>query len=328
MPLTPQGPGSRTGLPQNTSELAALTGGTPAAFLLAVGTNISIKSVNGGANWSTTSPGIQAQDWGAVCWSPTIKKFVAVALNGTPNAAATSPDGKTWTLRNLGFDDCSAVCWGNGKFVAISGSTLGSNVGATSPNGIIWTPMVMATNHRWIDVKWNSILGLYIASNLFNGDCINTSPDGVNWTNRVVPAGAGGGILAITSNGRTICPNTNGGTCCASNDGINWPAQAISGVTLYSAAAHGQIVSTLFPGTAAGPFRSIDNGVTFAAANVLPVNSQFENMIYAPVARRFIAVAIGGVANQRAVYSTDDGANYLAGITPVGAVLRGLCEGG
>jgi hypothetical protein len=59
--------------------------------------------------------------------------FVAVGRSG---AAATSPDGISWTPRTgIPSGDYSAIAWGGGQFVAVGfrGAV------ATSPNGIDWT---------------------------------------------------------------------------------------------------------------------------------------------------------------------------------------------
>lgn len=334
MPLTRQGPGCLTTLPVFQSESALCSGGGPDSFLLAVGTSVSIKSTDGGANWSTTVPGISALDWAGLCWASDRKEFYATALTGFPNNAASSPDGKTWTIRSAAAlaSDFGAVCRGAGVYVGVCGTSGGSAVGGYSADGITWNASVLPASRRWCDVIYHAPSGNFVACN-FGPAGLNTaatsSDGGQTWTARTTPGTAAGGIMCITDTGRIIMPNTNGGQNCYSDDGgVTWSLVTISGVSLYSSAANGAFVSVLFPGTAAGPFRSTDSGVSFGASTILPVNSAFEAMCYAPVARRFVAVAIGGVATQRACYSTDNGATYIAGTTPTGLVLRRVVEGG
>jgi len=109
-----------------------------------------------------------------------MKSFVAVSSTGTNNRVMTSPEGVNWTCRVPAIDKIfSWVCYGNGKFVAVS--TSGYVI--ISIDGIAWTlgNDIIASN--WQAVCFGN--GLFVAVSL--DGLIMSSPDGSNWTLRTAP---------------------------------------------------------------------------------------------------------------------------------------------
>ena len=87
--------------------------------------------------------------WQAVAYGN--NTFVAVS-NGT--AAATSPDGITWTTRTLpSSNDWRSVTFGNGVFVAVAYI---STAALTSPDGITWTARTLPSADRWTSVTYGN----------------------------------------------------------------------------------------------------------------------------------------------------------------------------
>lgn len=96
----------------------------------------------------TTNPGIgTAGVFGGsalydFCWNGSL--FVATSTAGR---GATSPDGKTWTVRAtmataMSSQVVRSVCWTGSKFVAVGGTLgTGSAKAVTSPDGTTWTAM-------------------------------------------------------------------------------------------------------------------------------------------------------------------------------------------
>ena len=147
--------------------------------------------------------------------------------------AATSPDGKTWTLRSLGLatgEDWSGITFANGLFVAVSQATFSlsaSQVAVTSPDGMTWTKRTMPSFTQWQDVAFGS--GLFLAVSRTNGNAA-TSPDGVTWTARTLVNRSwgkvvfGSGRFVITVNGTSPSDELTHST-----DGINFTFSGISG---------------------------------------------------------------------------------------------------
>ena len=73
----------------------------------------------------------------------------------------TSADGITWTSRTSAADNnWHSVTYGNGLFVAVSGSGTGNRV-MTSPDGITWTARTSAADNGWYGVTYGD--GLFVA---------------------------------------------------------------------------------------------------------------------------------------------------------------------
>lgn len=114
-----------------------------------------------------------SQNWVSIAWNGSV--FCAVSYTGT--AAATSPDGVTWTARTLPTSATwIKVHWNGTQFLAIS---LGGTAAATSPDGITWTARTLSASANWRDVAWNGTKYCVI------GDATSTvctSSDGITWS--------------------------------------------------------------------------------------------------------------------------------------------------
>lgn len=179
--------------------------------------------------------------WSAVAYSPTVQRFVAVALHysGTVRIAYSS-DAVTWTPIVFG-NSFSDVIWipELNMFYAVGSNANNPTLTyyASSPDGITWThrfgiPFVIGSGlsqtnfaHR---IVWSPELNLLVVVSSMWGPTtpyyIVTSPDGITWTHRPVV-----GNVWINSPNIIWC-NTlglfvilgNGDTILKSSDGINW----------------------------------------------------------------------------------------------------------
>lgn len=132
--------------------------------------------------------------WFDVCRAETPRNlFVACANGGDLNKQImTSPDGTVWTARTLPEQIAPngiAYAPSLDRFVVVGFSTgaLG-NRGATSTNGITWSPIVSTplTQLAWRDVTWSPALGLFLCVSQTNSaSACATSPDGLTWVRRL-----------------------------------------------------------------------------------------------------------------------------------------------
>lgn len=75
-------------------------------------------------------------NWRAVCWSPELALFCAVAYSGSGNRIMTSPDGVNWVTRTSPADnDWRTVCWSPelGVFCAVAETGTGELTMRTEP---------------------------------------------------------------------------------------------------------------------------------------------------------------------------------------------------
>lgn len=185
-----------------------------------VGSNGIYKS-NNGYQWSQvlSLPSSAVQD---IAWNGT--QFLAVI--GSSDSVYTSPDGATWTSRNVGATQNWTVCASSPTayvIASISPITIRS-----SPDGITWTARTVAGSYSG---SFNAILyggGLFVA--VGTSGAIHTSPDGATWTVRT--SGTTAPLEQVAYNGSlwvvTGKPSSSGqpGTILTSPDGITWTARS------------------------------------------------------------------------------------------------------
>lgn len=167
----------------------------------------------------------------SVAWSPKLGIFCAVGGSSSP-AAATSPDGLTWTTRATPTSNgVSTVVWA--PEIEIFCYICNSGEAATSSNGINWTRRVLPAGiNSWASMCWSPKLRLFCAvsaSNTYPGGRIITSPDGITWTVR--STGNNAHIF------RSVCWSEDLGIFCAvgssgvsitSSDGVVWTTTSSS----------------------------------------------------------------------------------------------------
>ena len=73
------------------------------------------------------------------------------------------------------------VTYGGSTFVAIAS---GTNVSATSPDGITWTARTMPVSGAWTGIAYGS--GIFYAVTYDNTSIAASSPDGITWTSRTM----------------------------------------------------------------------------------------------------------------------------------------------
>ena len=180
----------------------------------------------GGASVAGTGGGSQAGGGGG--GTP-----VVVAV-GYGRRRLRSLDGRTWSLQELtpdGGDDndlLRGVTWGNGRFVAVGGSTVGLTM--TSPDGMAWTEG--GTADAWIGgAAWTGTV--FVAAG-GNGLRMRSTDNGVTWTNRAEfqmthyrAIAFGAGLVVAVGHSYDRSPNV--GVIATTPDGITWTERRRSG---------------------------------------------------------------------------------------------------
>ncbi|HEY6018470.1 MAG TPA: hypothetical protein VIY48_00785, partial [Candidatus Paceibacterota bacterium] len=159
----------------------------------------------------------------------------------TDNAAATSPDGITWTLRTLPSTvPWKGIAWNGTTFCAVAGgTTFGgtlSNAAATSTDGITWAAQTLPATTDWTCIAAGGSLFCAVARNA-SGGANATSTDGVTWTLRGLDQYYWD---AIAWNGTLFLVVGESSTWRTSPDGITWTSiDAVAGNFWMSVASNG-----------------------------------------------------------------------------------------
>lgn len=152
-----------------------------------------------------------------------LPRLVAVGNNF---CYTSDTNGNTWTSRTIPAGVYQAVIWNGSGLVAV-----GTNVCATSPDGITWTARTIPAG-SWRYMIWTGTQFLAIRSDLNANTCV-TSPDGITWTARTLTApGAGGGWRGIAWNGSLFVLAgytlaAGGNLIYTSPDGITWTQRTV-----------------------------------------------------------------------------------------------------
>jgi len=171
-----------------------------------------VSTSTNGATWASRTP--PSANLGDVAFGAGL--FVAVLSGGT--AVYTSPDGITWTPRSVGLTYSStAIAYGNGKFVAVTGSTSNnSDVVITSSDGITWQSSKLPSLASWSNIVYGN--GVFVAVAANENICA-VSSDGVTWTRYSLPVigtwisgrlAFGGGMFVLVGPSDVFVTSTDG----------------------------------------------------------------------------------------------------------------------
>jgi len=213
---------TRTGLPINVRYLEIRHNGSRWVALAPTGQTIYS---NDGITWTSGGnlPAVSG-GWYGLAWNGTI--WCAVVYNNTSSAAATSPDGITWTQRTMPNAFWYGIAWNGTVFCVLE---YGGTRAVTSPDGITWTlhTTTISTAAAWLKISSGN--GLFMSLPTGGASRIVTSPDGITWTERSnittanwsLPVWNGTYWLSLTVGAAPTSAMT-------STDGINWLTTAAS----------------------------------------------------------------------------------------------------
>lgn len=109
--------------------------------------------------------------------SPTLNRVVMLSVDGD---IAWSDDGVTFTKATATSRAYSEVCWGDGVFLAVSGT---SGYVSISSDGKTWTDYATSNSADFRSVAWSEGLSMYMAVAASGTYRIMSSTNGTTWTN-------------------------------------------------------------------------------------------------------------------------------------------------
>lgn len=238
----------------------------------------------------TASP-LPAGTYSNVLWEPSISLFVAVGFNGTSGAIASSPDGVTWTSRDVAASRKWSGLASSGSRIMVADATsptVGNQV-KISLNGTAWSPVApiqFASNNlnlnfigslMWAGAQWIAFGDGVGASGL---EIKTSANDGATWTARTSSLTAGDmpGAVAYGNNVVVqLARSASGVWQTSTNGGANWTRRA------------------------GGPW------LASSLTSVVFVNGMF--------------IASGVSTNRGAVFTSADGVTWTTHFVPLGLVV-------
>ena len=233
----------------------------------------------------------------------------------TQQCTITDPAGVDWVTGTSAPDrGWTSVTWGNGTFVAVSGSPAGTASRVmTSPDGINWIARSAAADNAWTSVAWGN--GTFVAVSIDGvGNRVMTSPDGISWTtqssaannvwNSVTWGGPSGQeqFVAVSTSG-------TGNRVMTSPDGITWNTRTSASNSRWrSVAWGGPSGQENFVAVAdGGQVMTSPDGITWSS-QTSAANNGWTSVVWGNNA--FVAVAESGVGNR--VMTSPDGITWTA----------------
>ena len=162
-----------------------------------------------------------------------------VVISSQDNYFSYSTDnGQTWTRSKTSTGTMrlwNGLVYGNGKFVAVTGTYAGDyNIGAVSSDGINWTEVTLSASKQWNDIAYGNGKFVAVASFGSNNIC-TTSSDGVTWTSHTLPRKAYWWSI-IFDGTQFVTIGTSGGSTyiATSSDGDTWAEKSSIASSCYT----------------------------------------------------------------------------------------------
>jgi hypothetical protein len=156
--------------------------------------------------------------------------FIATAVVGASTQVWTS---RTSAADNQWFN----VAYGNGLWVAVAITGIGSARVMTSPDGINWTIRNGAGTNQWLDVVYANNLWVAVGNTFSRA---MSSPDGINWT---IGSGAADNDWRSVAYGNglwvAVARSGTGNRVMTSPDGINWTSRSSAADNEWFSVAYG-----------------------------------------------------------------------------------------
>ncbi|MEQ8239303.1 MAG: YDG domain-containing protein, partial [Cyclobacteriaceae bacterium] len=216
--------------------------------------------------------------------------------------------GVDWSTQSAATDDeWRSVTYGNGLFVAVSGSGTANRV-MTSPDGIEWTSRSSAEDNLWFSVTYGNGLFVAIAPDGINR--MMTSLDGIEWTSSSQASDLHQWASITYGNGLFVAVSADGtgNRVMTSPDGIAWTSHnAAAQLVWYSVTyGNGLFVAVSQSGTGNRVMTSPD-GINWTSRSSAEDNN-WESVTYGN--GLFVAVATTGTGNR--VMTSPDGIEWTS----------------
>ena len=222
-----------------------------------------------------------------------------VAVGGTSNIFAYSTDGINWTEGTMPSEHkWYSVCYGNGKFVVVSYNS--SKISAYSTDGITWTQGTMPSYQLWASVCYGN--GKFVAI-AFDSNVFAYSTDGITWTQGTLPSSQEWTSICY-GNGKFVVISRDSNIFAYSTDGITWTQGTMPSSQSWISVCYGngKFVAVSGSPNSSNVFAYSTNGISWTEGTM-------------PSSQRWISICYGNGTYVAIVYGTNKFAYSTDGIT-------------
>ena len=246
----------------------------------------------------------------------TITASYSEAIIGTPtisidqpgttdisNATLTNTGASIWTGWTATSGIWSSIAYGNGLFVAVTGTATTYRV-MTSPDGITWTGRSAAQANSWTSVAYGN--GLFVAVSSDGTNQVMTSPDGINWTARVAAAANQWQGISYLNGQFVAVSNTGTNRIMTSSNGITWVLQTSPDQGYWVSVAYGNSTYVAVATFGTNRVYTSTNGTAWVGRTAIQANT-WRSVTYGN--GLFVAVSSDGTNR---VMTSPDGTTWTA----------------
>ena len=218
-----------------------------------------------------------------------------------------------WTMGNMSSSQkWQSVCYGNGKFIAVTDD---SDVFAYSTDGITWNSGTMPSSQDWQSVCYGN--GKYIAI-VWSSNIFAYSSDGINWTQGTMPSSSYWESVCY-GNGKYVSIAYGSNVFAYSTDGITWNSGTMPSSQNWRSVCYGKdkFVAIVIDSDV---FAYSTDGITWNSGT-MPSSQSWCSVCYG--SDKFVAIASG---TYNFAYSTD-GITWTSGTLPNNYNGYSICYG-
>jgi hypothetical protein len=224
---------------------------------------------------------------------------------------AKSQDAVTWQSinlpNNLTGSSWNGIAYGNGIFVATSGTTRVMS----STDAVTWTERTPAVNLYWFDITYGN--GKFIATGFGGSPLAMSSTDGITWATTNIPAnvnwrGITYGNNLFVSVGNDVSAVGASGSVATSPDGVTWTRRIVPQTYLWNSVAYGSgsFVAVSQDGTGSNRVMTSPDAINWTMRNATEANTWLD-VTYGNGS--FVAVSSNGTNR---VMTSPDGITWTA----------------
>ena len=232
--------------------------------------------------------------------------FTRNVENGISWTQGTMPSSENWI----------SVCYGNGKYVAVSTTNNTSNM-AYSANGVNWTQGNMSSSQQWSSVCYGN--GKFVAIG-WGSDIMAYSTDGISWTEGTLPSDQYWYSVCYGKDKFVAISGNASNAMAYSTDGISWTRGTMPSRRNWSSVCYGNgkyiAVNTTYDNIMA---YSTD-GISWTQGT-LPISQDWKSVCYGN--GKFVVIAR---LSTTMAYSTD-GISWTEGNMPSSQEWASVCYG-
>ena len=239
-----------------------------------------------------------------------------VAISFNSNIMAYSTDGISWTQGTMPSDQYwMSVCYGNDKYVAVCRN---SDIMAYSTDGINWNQGNMPNREDWRSICYGN--GKYVAVGYSN--IMVYSTDGISWTQGNMP-NRQNWYSVCYGNDKYVAVAYNTNTMAYSTDGISWTEGNMPSNRHWDSVCYGNGKFVAIADISITMAYSTD-GIRWTEGN-MPSSDMWFSVCYGN--DKYVAIAGSSTTSTNTMAYSTDGISWTEGNMPSNQYWMSVCYG-